>query len=217
MHLRGRHSLINQRLRDLREGLLRLRDTCLPSHIDKSDYKAFLERYYFTCRFYGCESTFDSEADRDRHEASHVLSYPCLQCDFSGRGFRTCKQLDRHTRTYHMSLEDFEVPPTLEAASNYRTGLYGNSRLSSARAPRDSCWNEKGQTIIKQTFQKVLSRVEPGMTLLEPKDETLSVRANSMQSLNEPNNLSSSASFDHIRSKIESRQRIDARIQGGCL
>ena len=102
-------SLIDSRLSTLVERLLTIQSSQLPSHIDEDDFKHFVGRYNFLCRYQGCNYQWHTIQERNTHEESHVLSFPCLQCDFSGREFRTRKDLEKHMETYHMSPEDYKT------------------------------------------------------------------------------------------------------------
>ena len=102
-------SLIDSRLSTLVERLLNIKSSQLPSHIDEDDFKHFVGRYHFLCRYQGCNYRCHTIQERNTHEESHVLSFPCLQCDFSGRGFRTHKDLEKHTQKCHMSPEDYKA------------------------------------------------------------------------------------------------------------
>ncbi len=154
-------SLIDSRLCDITERLLMMQSSQLPSHIDEIDFKHFVSRFKFTCRFQDCIYQCDTVQDRDSHEVSHVLSFPCLQCDFSGRGFRSRKDLEKHTQKYHMSIEDFEIPDDLRTMGEYFRGgsnvTSGAFRGSSGQFGR---WTEQGRKALQQGFHKVLTRLE---------------------------------------------------------
>ena len=164
-------SLIDYRLRKFREQLLKMRRSALPAHIDEIDFMAFVERYNFACRFLDCGHEYDCEKARDRHELTHTILFPCLQCDFSGRGFRTRKQLEQHNRTYHTAQEDFQIPQSLAAVGSYGGTQRVALGVSNGRAQKSRCWNEKGRKFIQQTFQKVLSRVKSDMTVMDTETE----------------------------------------------
>ena len=199
-------SLIDIQLRQLRENVLRMQRSSLPSHIAAMDYDAFLARYGFGCRVYDCSLNFEHEMARDRHEASHAVFFPCLKCDFSGRGFRTRKQLEQHTRTYHMTHEDFEIPPTLEAASSYAMDPNPRNKRLGPWSPRNHSWNEQGRKVLQSTLRKALSRVESEMTLMDSSTPTQAeapvATGPSLCSRNE----SSALSLDIVRSKIDAQQ-----------
>ena len=196
-------SLIDIRIRNLREGLLRMEISSLPPHIDQAEYRVFLARYGFTCRSLGCSHSFDNENDRDQHEASHVILFPCHLCDFSGRGFKTRKKLEQHTHTYHMAPEDFEIPPTLEAAGS-------SERRSSARNNRPygrhNLWNDQGRNVVQRTFRKILSRVVSEMTLMDSNISTREVDTTSAQSSNPADFDLPFTCLDDVRAKIDTHQ-----------
>ena len=154
-------SLIDSRLCMITERLLMMKASHLPSHIDEDDFKRFVSRFSFPCRFQGCNHQYDTAQERDSHEVSHTLSFPCLQCDFSGRGFRSRKDLEKHTQRYHMSPEDFEIPDDLHAmGEDFREGpnsIPGNFRVLSNRSGR---WTERGRRALQQVFHHVLARFE---------------------------------------------------------
>ena len=154
-------SLIESRLYIITERLLGMQSGQLPSHIDENDFKLFLGRFRFLCRFQGCRCQFDTAQDRDCHEESHVLSFPCPQCDFSGRGFRSRKDLEKHTQRYHMSPDDFEIPENLHTMGGLSTEgpnvAPGAFKVSSSRS---GCWTDRGRKAIQQGFHDVLTRFE---------------------------------------------------------
>lgn len=195
-------SLIDYRLRNLRERLLKMRKSALPAHIDEIDFMAFVERYTFTCRFLDCWHESDCEVARDCHESTHIRFLPCLKCDFSGRGFRTRKQLEQHIRTYHTALEDFQIPQSLATAGSYVGKQNSALGVCYGRAQKSSCWNEKGRRIIQQAFQKVLSRVQSDMTVMDTETE---------EQESDPGNgaianVSTMVNLRDIRAKIKAQQ-----------
>ena len=154
-------SLIDSRLCIITERLLGMQSSQLPSHIDEDDFKFFVSRFRFLCRFHGCHCQFDSVKDRDCHEDAHVMCFPCLQCDFSGRGFRSRKDLEKHTQKYHMSPDDFEIPDNLHTMGRSFEGgpgmAFGAFNASPSRSGR---WTERGRKAIQQGFHDVLKRFE---------------------------------------------------------
>ena len=196
-------SLIDSRLCHLRDGLLRMQVSNLPPHIDQAEYRDFLARFGFTCRFFECSHSFDNENDRDQHEASHVILFPCPQCDFSGRGFKTRKQLKQHTRTYHMAPEDFdEIPSTLEAAGNNEPRSFACNNQSYRR---HGSWNDEGRSAVQRTFRKILFRVVTEMTL----DSNVSMQdadTNPAQTSNMPNINPTVNCLDDVRVKVDTHQ-----------
>jgi len=154
-------SLVQQRLREVTERLLRLDRSALPSHVLTSDYTAFVARFGFNCRVHGCTRSFSSVEKRISHEISHNTSYPCLQCDFSGRGFKSKEILRKHIQRYHMSPEDFEIPESLASCQHGFTSIGLFSQGSSARSVRISqSWTEQGRRASQQSFQRILATVE---------------------------------------------------------
>jgi len=136
-------SLVQQRLREVTERLLRLDRSALPFHVRESDYNAFVARFGFSCRVHGCIHSFSSVESRNSHELSHNASYPCLQCDFSGRGFKSKEILRKHTQRYHMSPEDYKIPESLASCQD---GSGFSSQGSSAKSARIApSWNEQGR------------------------------------------------------------------------
>ena len=150
-------SLIEVRLCKLTERLLMMQSSQLPSHIDENDFKQFVNRYKYSCRYQDCSYQFDTIQERDSHEMSHALSFPCLQCDFSGRGFRSRRDLEKHTQKYHMSPEDFEIPDDLHISSGGSNVTSGAFRMPSSRS---GDWSERGRKAIQQGFQQVVTRLE---------------------------------------------------------
>ena len=154
-------SLIDQRLREVTERLLQMDRCALPSHVEETAYNAFVARFGFSCRVHGCDHNFSSAQERDRHELSHTTLFPCLQCDFSGRGFRSRETLRKHTQRYHMAPEDFEVPTSLNSClddPNPVSFSGGGSSSTSARISRS--WTEQGRKASQQSFQRILATVE---------------------------------------------------------
>jgi len=158
-------TLVNHRLREVTERLLALDRSNLPRHIQAADYSDFIDRFGFNCRFHGCTHYFDTARSRDAHEATHTPSFPCLQCDFSGRGFRTRRDLNRHINQYHMSIKDFEIPTSLRMAgcSSY-TSRAGSSQYHGSSDQASKCWNERGRDILRKSFQQALDKIESGKT-----------------------------------------------------
>ena len=154
-------SLIDSRLCDITERLLEMQSSELPSHIDENDFKLFVSRFGFPCRFQGCCCQFDTLQERYCHEESHVLSFPCSQCDFSGRGFGSRKDLEKHVQKYHMSPDDFEIPENLHTMDrSFQMGLSVASGALGISSSRSGRWNERGRKAIQQGFHGVLTRLE---------------------------------------------------------
>lgn len=157
-------SLVEIRLYGITERLLNMKSNHLPTYIDESDYHYFLNRSILICRHSDCNYSCSSVQDRNIHEASHTLSFPCLQCDFVQHGFRSRKDLEKHTQKYHMCPEDFVVPDNLHSADDDRKfsrTLIANQGLSFRR---NHCWNERGRGVIQQGFRQILAKVEDEMT-----------------------------------------------------
>lgn len=151
-------TIIASSLSKLTERLLMMRVSDLPSHIDESDFMAFSSRFDLPCRFLDCSNTYRSVQDRDAHEASHMPAFPCLQCDFAVRGFKSRKDLEKHTQKYHMSREDFEIPADLHSAINHPRN---DGETSNYPVPRVfSCWNEQGRKALQRGFGQVLANFE---------------------------------------------------------
>ena len=158
-------SLIDVRLSTVTERLLTLESSQLPPHIDERDLKYFRNRFSFPCRFLDCHHRYKSVGERGIHEASHVPSFPCLQCDFSGRGFRTRKDLEKHTKRYHMCPEDFDIPTDLQSCKGWEPGAGG----SISRSNQSGRWTERGRKALQEGFRHVLANVESEMRTLENK------------------------------------------------
>ena len=175
-------SLIDSRLRIITERLLLMDPSNLPSHIKKDDFLAFVSRFGFLCRFHNCTHHFGSRQDRNAHEVTHIPSFPCLECDFSKRGFRSRKDLEKHIRQYHMSMEDFDgIPNSLFAADSF-------SNQNSTPPGRSSrCWNEQGRKVLQLGFGQVLDRLKSEITSADDENNQTS---SSTQHSNEQTNRS---------------------------
>lgn len=149
-------SLIDSRLREITERLLIMKSSALPPHIDGNDHKLFASRFRIACRFLSCNYDFDSTNARDAHEMAHLTSFPCPKCDFAERGFKSRRDLEKHTRKYHMSPEDFEIPSSLSVAGR----SLRSSKTTSERFSRSRCWNEQGRKDIQQCLQRVYAKIE---------------------------------------------------------
>ena len=154
-------SLIAQKIRSIRESLIRMDPANLPDHIDKEDFASFrkeLGAEIFECRYGSCNHFSGTLQQRLEHEKSHNPSFPCLHCDFSGRGFRSRRDLERHVRQYHHVDGDASIPDSLACIfergqstfNTHKTLQYGS--LSSREPGR---WNEKGRKVLKSTFRQV--------------------------------------------------------------
>ena len=206
-------SLIDSRLCMITERLLMMQASHLPSHIDEDDFKRFVSRFVFPCRFQSCNHQYDTAQERDSHEVSHALSFPCLQCDFSGRGFRSRKDLEKHTQRYHMSPEDFEIPDDLHAmGEDFRGGpnsIPGKFRVLSNRS---GCWTERGRRALQQGFQHVLARFESVTNAaLRDADESSSNNVSSAKAIGprlsqDANESTTMMSLDSLRRNVEEQK-----------
>ena len=210
-------SLIDSRLCIITERLLIMQSSRLPSHIQEDDFNMFVSRFRFPCRFQGCSYQYRTVQERDAHEVSHVLTFPCLQCDFSGRGFRSRRDLERHTQKYHMSPEDFEVPDDLQiSGSNARE----DPTLTSGtfRVPCMGRWTERGRKALNQGFHHVLARLESEMEKVAGSAVELGPNSNtSTQAVGSTLNqhtieTTEITSFDYIRHNVQ-EQRYESLAQ----
>lgn len=171
-------SLLDHKLRKITERLLMLDPSNLPSHIRKDDFMAFIGRFGFLCRFHNCLHHFGSKRDRDTHEATHIPSFPCLECDFSERGFGSRKELEKHVQRYHKSMEDFEIPDSLHAAgiASRTTSMFANRGFTGlGRTTR--CLNDKGRKVLQHSFEQVLNRLESEIALADDQNNQMSPMA----------------------------------------
>lgn len=206
-------SLIDYRLCSITERLLMMQLSQLPPHIDEDDFKRFVSRFNFLCRLQGCNHQFSNVQQRDAHEVSHVLTFPCLQCDFSGRGFRSRKDLERHTQKYHMSPEDFEIPDDLIILGEHsREGpilIPGTFRVPSMGS---ECWTERGRRALKKGFHHVLARLESEIeaTTGEADEPGLrnitSAEAVGRSPSQHSNDTNTRMSLDHIRHNVKEQK-----------
>ena len=204
-------SLVEIRLCNLTERLLMMQSSQLPSHIDENDFKQFVNRYRFSCRYQDCIYQCDTIQERDSHEQSHALSFPCLQCDFSGRGFRSRRDLEKHTQKYHMSPEDFEIPDDLHSSrgdSNVRSGAF---RMPSSRS---GDWSERGRKAIQQGFQQVVTRLESETTAAKGNsgrlgsEDTTSTETAGLRLSPQINETVMTTSLDSIRHSVENQNYV---------
>lgn len=203
-------SLIDDRLCSITERLLMMQRSQLPPHIDEHDFKYFISRFNFPCRFHGCDNQYGVVQQRDAHELSHALTFPCLQCDFSGRGFRSRKDLERHTQRYHMSPEDFEIPDDLHLLGGHaRDGPTLTPGSFQAPTTGSGRWTERGRKALKKGFHDVLVRLESELEASAgDSDKPVSKGITSTQALESylgqhPHHAKTSMSLDHIRHKIK--------------
>ena len=154
-------SLIETRFGEITEKLLAMDRNTTPSHINRLALQAFQKKYGWNCRHLNCAQSFPLEEVRNIHEVAHVPTFPCDQCDFSGRGFRSRKDLERHTRRYHSSTEDQEIPGSLNDPEGPSDSMQvGAERRQQHLATRYNCWNEQGRAALKKGFRKILQRLE---------------------------------------------------------
>ena len=203
-------SLIDKRLCKFTERLLMMQSSQLPSHIDENDFKDFVSRFKLPCRFQGCKHQCDTVQERDAHEATHVLSFPCLQCDFSGRGFRSRKDLERHTQKYHMSPEDFEIPDDLNALRGSPSrGPNATSGASRGLSSGSGCWSEQGRKALQLGFCHVLTRLESEIAAAASNDGEQGLKDFSLEDVAEPrlsqrtNEAETKMCLDSIRHSVQ--------------
>ena len=202
-------SLIDVRLRNITERLLEMDPLEPPPHIDMNDLNAFISRFGYVCRYHNCTQHFKTLHKRDAHEKIHIPSFPCLQCDFSGRGFRSRKDLDRHTRKYHVSAEELEIPASLEASDAF----FGNSSIQLLRSRFSvGCWNARGRKVLQRGFRQILASLDAKKVLTEhdlgqsspsgrPQPEEMDTHSEDA-----PSSDSLVAGLKSIREKVESEQ-----------
>jgi hypothetical protein len=154
-------SLIDYQLRCTTETLASMNSGELPTHIDNNEFAAFQARLgfdSFLCRYRSCGHAFPSISIRNVHEGSHEPSFPCLKCDFSGRGFTSRAALDKHLQKYHKLAEDFEIPTSLRLDTKRTTFSRpqhrGNGGATQSRR-RSKEWSTKGQEVLQESFNSV--------------------------------------------------------------
>lgn len=154
-------SLITQKVRSMKEKLIKMDPANLPDHINQHDYSIFkteLGPEIFGCRYPSCNHLSKSLQQRLEHENGHNPSFPCTYCDFSGRGFRSRRDLEKHVKQYHSSDDDTDLPKGL--ASIFERGKSASdtptSQQSGSLSSRTSgCWNQKGSRALHSTFKQV--------------------------------------------------------------
>ena len=156
---------IDIRLGEITEKLLGM-DACqLPPHINPNDYEDFVSRFKLPCRYMHCHQFYNSLQDRDKHETTHAFPrFPCQLCDFSVRGFRTRKELERHTRTYHTDLEDTEVPDSLHVREDDLQQAHNAIFGRPAPRTRSKYWNGQGRKAIERSLRQVIMKFEATLT-----------------------------------------------------
>ena len=162
-------SLLGDRVRNVTESLLSMDELELPNHIELDDLRDFKFKHGWLCRYSHCSLISISHKQRDVHETSHVPSYPCEKCDFSGRGFRSRKTLETHIQRYHTMIEDLRIPDSLDFMEGSIT--IARSRLKHGfdnHAERLGCWNDRGRKELMKGFHKIIKRVESEISLAEP-------------------------------------------------
>ena len=157
-------SLVDSRVQKTTEELLSLEPDNLPSHIDHKEFHSFVNRFRFPCRILGCFQVFKGIALRDTHESTHSLTYQCPECDFSTRGFKSRRDLERHVERYHLSAEDFAVPETIHMESTSARGSQPN-HLASGRRGSSVRLNERGQKVLEQGLRKALDNFSKQLVL----------------------------------------------------
>ena len=165
-----RLSLIDFHLCKITEELLMMKFSEMPACVDLADYNYFISRFKLRCRYFDCNDHFTNSRDRDAHEATHTPTYPCLQCDFVERGFKTRKELEKHIQLYHMRPEDFKIPADIKAAS----GPTEADNLLRGFSPSlvSNSWNERGRKALKHGFHQLLSKVESRLEFREQESFT---------------------------------------------
>ena len=154
-------SLIDYRLTHTTETLMNMTLSDLPAHIDENEFVAFQARRgfdTFLCRYRSCGHAFASIPRRNDHELSHTPLFPCLKCDFSGRGFKSRAALEKHHQKYHKSAEDFEVPTnlsfdTIRRVSAQPLQVWNGFATQSRNPSRD--WTIKGREVLQESFNSV--------------------------------------------------------------
>ena len=151
-------TLIDVRIRQATERLLALDTTSLPHHLNAEDFQAFKERFAFECRVSSCNKLFKTSEHRDEHEKSHFVTFPCTQCDFAIRGFKSKRDLDKHVERYHMSTDEFAVPENIFATSSQGGASYRTRKAEIGRQ-NHFLWTGKGHDALKKTFEHAVSEL----------------------------------------------------------
>ena len=203
-------TLIGCRLDEITQRLLAMDAAQLPPHINQDDYKYFTSRFRLPCRYIHCNNSYVSVEDRDDHEMTHVSpTFPCQLCDFSIRGFRSRKDLDRHIRTYHTNPEDIEIPSKLRIGSDGFKGVSGfNFRRSSMPISPSKRWNEQGRRAMQGGFQQVLKNFEAAVTSTSGKNgDSMTTPSESLVDLDTVKDKINKEQYDNLADfKIDLRQ-----------
>ena len=153
-------SLVDNRVREITERLLSFESNKLPEHIDRKDFDIFVRRFGFVCRFHACNQCFDSNADRNVHEKTHLPSFPCLQCDFFEEGFKSRRDLDKHTRQYHMRPEDSGIPTSLYSLGTNSQRASKPEERTRAFGAKSSRWNDEGRRVLRRSLGEVVMKLQ---------------------------------------------------------
>jgi len=80
---------------------------------------AFRTKFFtgpFRCRYHGCSDktgeAFQSAAEREKHELTHLPRFQCLKshCVWKGIGFRKRREIEAHMLHYHPDILDKSIP-----------------------------------------------------------------------------------------------------------
>jgi hypothetical protein len=162
-------SLIAQKIRSIKEDLLKLDLNNIPGHINPEEYMDFKKEVgtcMFECRYGSCNHYSNTPEQRLKHEKNHRRSFHCLHCDFSGIGFKSRRDLERHIKVYHREDENTTIPGSLSCGSDRGQSAINPTKMLhysplSSREPDG--WNEKG----RKALQSILSQVFKALALQE--------------------------------------------------
>lgn len=90
-----------------------------PVHLHLGSLQRFRRLYGWLglrCRISSCRQSvklYKSNEERQDHEKTHSQTYTCVDCGAVLRGFKSASALRKHRETYHMELDDFEIPQSL--------------------------------------------------------------------------------------------------------
>ncbi len=196
-------SLMMQKVCSIREVVTKFDISLPPDHIAQPDlarFQADQGNAIFQCRQNNCTHCCVSIEERLEHENDHKPNFPCQLCDPSGNGFRSRRDLDKHTRQYHRAVEEGFVPPelTFNLSREFQGAQSSSiSQYSTWKSLDTASWNDKGRTALHRTLESVYRALAEHSSFDMPTNEGL-IHSNS--------ECNASGAFLSIKRKIDYEQ-----------